>query len=425
MTWDGFPDRRFRCHFTSQQVEDTSRLAVYWISDKVSGGKRGSLDPTTPEKGRSSRFKCAGVTSCEATVCTVRIAPGTNIARQTESLCKCGSPLHHRSCPVEWSVVFYRAGAIFENSGTHSHPRYTHSLPTSRNKKTAPQLQHFIARKPIVLQSFETRRSLHSHSSSQTSNVGQSGDVQSDSDEGVDWTVGVHWMDDINVIVLQSPWQRRMGLKDHIKTEAVNSIVSDACHDYFIGHNQLLFLSSTYEPFHLKSWTPILMTYSNGATAVHYRIHFLYLFRGLAARCREIKRKVTDELFANVRVVDFSDAQRNGFIQAFVDFWLEFAPHGRNESKLSRAAAALVKGCRQHFDNQITRVAKISRIVGPEVDWNDLQVIFICQGCRPRKAAQLCVPAHLYFSISYSPLRNLGRGSFFCFFSHFSREQLF
>ncbi|KAJ6559943.1 hypothetical protein B0H19DRAFT_912372, partial [Mycena capillaripes] len=65
-------------------------------------------------------------------------------------------------------------------------------------------------------------------------------------------------------------------------------------------------------------------------------------------------------------VVDFSDAQRNGFVDAFVDFWLEFAPQGRKESELRQAAAALLKGCRQHFDNQITRVARISRIVGPD-----------------------------------------------------------
>ncbi|KAJ7276588.1 hypothetical protein C8J57DRAFT_1504423 [Mycena rebaudengoi] len=82
-----------------------------------------------------------------------------------------------------------------------------------------------------------------------------------------DWTVGVHWDDKINVIVLQSPWQRRMGLKDRIKSEAVHGVVFDACHNYFTGHNQLLFLSSTFEPFRLKSWVPILMTYSNGATA--------------------------------------------------------------------------------------------------------------------------------------------------------------
>lgn len=114
------------------------------------------------------------------------------------------------------------------------------------------------------------------------------------------WTVGLHWDENVHLIVLQSPWQRRIALKDKIKTEAVNGIVSDACHDYFDGNNQLLFLSSTFEPTHLKSWVPILMTYSNGATAVHYRIHFLYLFRGLAGQCQIINRKVTDTLFANV-----------------------------------------------------------------------------------------------------------------------------
>ncbi|KAJ7196027.1 hypothetical protein GGX14DRAFT_307067, partial [Mycena pura] len=103
-------------------------------------------------------------------------------------------------------------------------------------------------------------------------------------------------------------------------------------------------------------WVPIVMTYSNGATAVHYRIHFLYLFRGLAQRCEEIDHDV----------VDFSDAQRNGFIEAFTDFWREFAHHGRSEHDLKKAASELLKGCRQHFDNQITRIAKISRIVGPE-----------------------------------------------------------
>jgi hypothetical protein len=127
-SWDGFPDGHFRCHFTPQQIEDTSRLAVYWVSDRLAGGKRGSPDAATPEKGKSSHFKCAGVIHCEATICTVRIAPGTNIARQTEASCSCGSPLHHHSCSVEWSVIFYRDGAVFENSGTHSHSTYTHSL---------------------------------------------------------------------------------------------------------------------------------------------------------------------------------------------------------------------------------------------------------------------------------------------------------
>ncbi|KAJ7926615.1 hypothetical protein B0H13DRAFT_1972428, partial [Mycena leptocephala] len=146
-TWNGFPDGKFRCHFTRQQVEDTSRLALYWISDRLPG-RRGLLDAATAEKGKLSRFRCAGVINCRAVVCTTQIAPGPNVARQIEALCTCGSPLHHRSCTVEWSIVFYRDGAIFENSGTHNHSKYTHSLPASKNKKTL-QLQEFISKQPI------------------------------------------------------------------------------------------------------------------------------------------------------------------------------------------------------------------------------------------------------------------------------------
>ncbi|KAJ7634043.1 hypothetical protein B0H17DRAFT_1149740 [Mycena rosella] len=150
-TWNGFPDGDFRCHFTRQQVEDTSRLAFYWISDKLPG-KRGSLDAVTPEKGKLACFKCAGIIDCGASVCTAQIAPGPNVARQIEALCSCGSPLRHRSCTVEWSVAFYRDGAVFENSGAHNHSKYTHLLSTAKNRKT-PQLQEFISRQPVVLRS--------------------------------------------------------------------------------------------------------------------------------------------------------------------------------------------------------------------------------------------------------------------------------
>ncbi|KAJ7210148.1 hypothetical protein GGX14DRAFT_626530 [Mycena pura] len=150
-TWDGFPDGDFRCHFTRQQVEDTSRLAFYWISEKLPG-KRGSLDAVTPEKGKLSRYKCAGIIDCSAAVCTAQIAPGHNVARQIEAPCACGSPLRHRPCKVQWSVVFYKNGAIFENSGTHDHSNYTHLLLTPKNKKTL-ELQHFVAKQPVALKS--------------------------------------------------------------------------------------------------------------------------------------------------------------------------------------------------------------------------------------------------------------------------------
>ncbi|KAJ6506309.1 hypothetical protein C8R47DRAFT_1209498 [Mycena vitilis] len=148
-SWDGFPDGQFRCHFTPQQIEDTSRLSVYWVADKRPG-KRGSPSAVTPEKGKISSFKCAGIIKCKTSICTVRIAPGTNIAKQLEAFCACGEALHHRSCKVEWSIIFYRDGAVFDNSGLHNHSAYTHSLPVRKGKKTL-QLETFISRQPIPL----------------------------------------------------------------------------------------------------------------------------------------------------------------------------------------------------------------------------------------------------------------------------------
>jgi hypothetical protein len=82
--------------------------------------------------------------------------------------------------------------------------------------------------------------------------------------------------------------------------DAVNGIVSDAAHGYFIVRNSLLIMSSTYEPIILKCWVPGLITYSNGATTEHYRIHFFELFRSMAEECTNRGIELTDEIFANV-----------------------------------------------------------------------------------------------------------------------------
>ncbi|KAK7020898.1 hypothetical protein R3P38DRAFT_3548214, partial [Favolaschia claudopus] len=126
-SWDGFPDGRIKCHFTPQQIEDTSQLVVYWAADKLPG-KRGSPTAATPDKGNISRFNCAGVVECDSKVCLSQIAPGENILRQLQSECTCGSKLFHRSCRFQWSIARYIDGAVFESNHTHTHSRYTHLL---------------------------------------------------------------------------------------------------------------------------------------------------------------------------------------------------------------------------------------------------------------------------------------------------------
>lgn len=63
--------------------------------------------------------------------------------------------------------------------------------------------------------------------------------------------------------------------------------------------------------------------------------------------------------------MDFSEAQRSGFCHGFVDFWIRQTDNSRTTEELTLAAGTLLKGCLQHFRNQITRVKKISGVVPP------------------------------------------------------------
>jgi len=64
------------------------------------------------------------------------------------------------------------------------------------------------------------------------------------------------------------------------------------------------------------------------------------------------------------QVVDFSEAERVGFTQAFVTFWTN-REDPRSQTELEDAAGALLKGCQQHYRSQVTRVKKISGVIDP------------------------------------------------------------
>lgn len=64
--------------------------------------------------------------------------------------------------------------------------------------------------------------------------------------------------------------------------------------------------------------------------------------------------------------MDFSDAQRNGFTQAFIEFWQLRADNTRSAVELGNQALALLRGCTYHFQKTVTRVSRISHIVAPD-----------------------------------------------------------
>ncbi|KAJ7813318.1 hypothetical protein B0H13DRAFT_2382597 [Mycena leptocephala] len=329
--WNPWPDGTWETTYSREYFEQC-QFAVHWACE-VRGGKRNSVGSSRAKDkydGAHTHRHCLGVMKCTNRHCEIITRPQTKNAgrkAQLQTGCSCGSTLRHYPCDVQIKYWVYRDGAHFQHSGYHHHEKVPVRHLTLRERvqfetvvNEHPRMgpAQLLAGRPAVdgpgpsvadistvflnphrIQ-YERRKILNPENKIRDQRFFPK--LERFKEKHPDWTIGLHWEGNINVIVLQSPWQRRIGLKDKIKSEAVNGIVSDACHDYFAGHNQLLFLSSTFEPAHLKSWVPILMTYSNGASAVHYRIHFLYLFRGLAQQCGKIKRKVTDELFANASI---------------------------------------------------------------------------------------------------------------------------
>lgn len=145
-------------------------------------------------------------------------------------------------------------------------------------------------------------------------------------------------------------------------SDPVNGFVTDAAHNYWKASDALLIITSVYSQL-LHRWIPTLFSYANGGTAEHYQLHFHTLFQSLHEQCTRRDLPITDEMFATV--MDFSVAQSNGFIAAFIQFWEHVPNNNRSTQELQLAANTLIKGCEQHFRTGVTRLKKISGIVKP------------------------------------------------------------
>lgn len=64
--------------------------------------------------------------------------------------------------------------------------------------------------------------------------------------------------------------------------------------------------------------------------------------------------------------MDFSEAERSGFIAAFIEFWT-LRSDSRTNAELSAAAGHLLRGCEEHFRAGVTRVARINGAVPPDL----------------------------------------------------------
>jgi hypothetical protein len=98
---------------------------------------------------------------------------------------------------------------------------------------------------------------------------------------------------------------------------------------------------------------------------VHYKEHFKFLFSWID----NIKKSPNNNLYA--QVVDFSIAERNGFVEAYIEHGIQKI-HDKNlpidiidshKTMLEKDAKSLLKGCQEHFRQSVTRIARNHAII--------------------------------------------------------------
>ncbi|KAJ7067608.1 hypothetical protein C8F01DRAFT_1342824 [Mycena amicta] len=362
--WDHWPDGPWS-HTYQREMGAEFAFRVHWAFEtRGARGPSGSPTAARWQDGKCTERRCLGHIACTNTPECVYVGrPKTRAAMrraQEEQGCpNCGKGVTLVPCSVVSRYWIFAGGAHYDNGDGPV------KLMTGPQRAGGPgpsviKISTLLMNPRRV--AFEKRKALEPEIVT-TKDDHFYPALQQLREEHPDWTVDVHWTSTARVICLQSPFMRRSCVRDLVDDEALNGIVTDAAHKFFKGPNSILIASSVFEHKFLRCYVPVVLSFSDGGTALHYSFHFRRLFQGIAEQCEAEGIPVTDELFANV--VDFSQAQRLGFVMAFVEYWESVPGSTRDRDALIKAASGLLRGCERHYREQINRVKKISKIVEP------------------------------------------------------------
>ncbi|KAH9455700.1 hypothetical protein Pst134EA_033087 [Puccinia striiformis f. sp. tritici] len=124
-------------------------------------------------------------------------------------------------------------------------------------------------------------------------------------------------------------------------------LLSDVTYRFF--ENGYL-LSTSIFCDQISRWIPVQLSWIRGLAENYYKVHFTILFRQFIIPSLTPSER---ETLAR-QVVDFSMAQKEGFVMAFMEVF--------GEADRSRALKHL-KGCHEHFRAQVTRIRRNRNIV--------------------------------------------------------------
>ncbi|KAH7879467.1 uncharacterized protein C8R40DRAFT_992789, partial [Lentinula edodes] len=354
--WSGWPDGDVEFDVDWATFFASKELGVHW-SYRSRGIKGGSIAALNWQEGLTTERKCQGVFACDT--CKIRKlrAPTRDdkisAMKVNPPVCSvCGGYMVHYSCAVRSRLYKWRDGVHYVNA-TPSALAYGVSGPDGRPDVAAHEIAQplinpdRVAKEARIVQN--VLRGQHGASGEASDFFQKLKDFRA---EHPDFILCAQ-VDPVGIVSVASPWMRaRFG--------TVLSIVSDAAHGFWKKRTDLLIISSVYNE-RLRCWTPGIFSYADGATSEHYRRHFLAANQIVVEQLEQAKILLSDDKL--LTIIDFSQAEREGWIEAFVDIWTSIPSDTRTPEQLRERAQELLKGCREHYRASVSRIKKMIGVV--------------------------------------------------------------
>ncbi|KAJ6632035.1 hypothetical protein B0H10DRAFT_1937756 [Mycena sp. CBHHK59/15] len=204
------------------------------------------------------------------------------------------------------------------------------------------------------------------------------------------WIVAADLLDH-QYICMQTPFMRDVLLRDSVQSwhaenlepkSGRHGVITDSTHNFF---KQGILLTSLVFSQVLFCWVVVLYTWIGNQDQEHHVPHFKHLVQVIAEICTHGLGFTFDNRVFSA-ILDFSNAQRNSFIEAFVDYMCSRIPGWSELSSKSRASEranlrtrvqALLISCKVHWRRS---THKIKQVIAVQFQYQFEGLITILEG---------------------------------------------